>query len=799
MALTTDTHPCLHVLPDIREALLVNRPTILCAPPGSGKTTAIPQALIDDSWLAGKKIIMLEPRRIAARRAATYIAQTRNEPVGKTIGYHIRLERKVSAHTRLEILTEGILSRRLISDPELDDVGLIIFDEFHERSLAADTALAFALEIQRELRPELRIMIMSATLQTTELLAHLGPDTQVISSPSRTYPVDIHYLPTLSPVTAISQAIKQESGSILVFLPGEGEINRCMRDLKATELPGTVDICPLYANLPKGDQDRAIAPPTAGQRKIVLATSIAESSVTIEGIRVVIDVGQAKVPIYNLNRDISRLELRRISQDRATQRTGRAGRTQPGVCYRLWSAAAQATLPEAVTPEILTTDLTPLALLCAEWGSDVLPWLTPPPPTTWSQANQNLIALGALDDTLRLTPLGKRMVQLPLHPAIASLLLHCHTCDPTGVCLLAAILQDPDADTAWRGLADFRKRLAIALHKPPYIITQQARRFADLLRIPFTTPRLTADELAPLAIHAYPNRICKCRQHQGSTYLCAAGFGASLPPDDPMTGEPWLLAIDLTERDAQVIIRCALPLSPSTIEQIPTILRTKRVWDKKTDSLKRVQQHCIGQIPIKESPLTTPITDLDRDLIMRRIAETGLQWSTHARAIAQRLHWANTLCPEDGWPDVLASVDWIRPFIDSIKRGSDIQSLNLIAIIDQALALDGLSRFALDQLLPETYRVPSGAKIKIRYDGDQPYIAVRIQEVFGLQASPTLGKGRLKLSFHLLSPAQRPIQITQDLAGFWQTSYHLIRKEMRGRYPKHRWPEEPTAPLSSQI
>ena len=475
-------------LTELKAALAANEPVALSAAPGTGKTTRVPPTLLDEPWLDGKKIVVLEPRRLAARRAATFIAESLGERPGETVGWQVRLERCMGPRTRIEFLTEGLLARRILADPELSDTGLIIFDEFHERALALDVSFALAREVREALRPDLRLLVMSATLGDTPL-----PEARRIDLPSVAYPVETRHLPGFDPVSATLKALREESGSVLVFLPGEGEIRDAAEALRAADLPPDVRVTPLYAALDRREQDFAVAPPTPGTRKIVLATSIAESSLTIEGVRVVVDSGLARVPRFLPRNGLTRLVTVRIPMDRADQRRGRAGRLGPGICYRLWDAREERTLPKASQPEILDADLTQTALLCAEWGSADLPWTTPPPPSAWTHAWDNLRALGAVDAERHITDLGRAMARFPVHPALAGMMLKMRQVDRAGGALLAAICAEGDKLPRLRALQDFRRVIETVLRERPRDLWRLAERWAG----GDPTPHLSPDDLAP--------------------------------------------------------------------------------------------------------------------------------------------------------------------------------------------------------------------------------------------------------------------------------------------------------------
>ena len=764
----------------LKAALAANELIVLTAPPGTGKTTGIPPALLDEPWLAGRKILVLEPRRLAARRAAQYIATRLGEAPGQTVGWQVRLERCIGPKTRIEFLTEGLLARRIVEDPELAEVGLIVFDEFHERALALDVAFALAREVREGLRPDLRLLVMSATVQ-----AQVLPEAHFLSIPAVAYPVAVHHLGPLSPVAAIRKALAEERGSILCFLPGEGEICRTLEALAGAPLPPDVRLCPLYAALDRRDQDAAVAPPRPGERKVVLATSIAESSLTIEGVRVVIDTGLARVPKFAPRNGLTRLVTQRIALDRATQRTGRAGRLEPGVCYRLWQAGEELALPKVSQPEILDADLTQVALLCAEWGTRELPWLTPPPPSAWQRAWRTLVELGAIEqeDRARLTNLGRAMAAFPVHPALAAMMLRMRSVDRGGGALLAAICAEGEKVAALRRLCDFRRVVETVLREKPREVWRLAERWAG----GNPTPRLAVDDLVPHLIWAFPGHVARRRDNASGRYLLAAGFGATLEPDSPLINEPWLLIVRMSDAEAEAVIRWAVPLAPADLDLCHRTTTTRIAWDKAAGRLIAAEEERLGAIVLRQRPLREIPPELRLEAERCRLRHEGLPWGRAAEELAARVAFLRRAQPEAQWPDFAEET--------LVERLAPFPGMALIEVLRALLAESGHSMAELDANAPTHYLLPDGTRLRIDYTAEQPFVAVKLQRLFGVSASPRLAGGRVSLLFHLLSPAQRPVQITADLASFWANGYALVRKDLRGRYPKHPWPEDPSKPL----
>ena len=768
-------------LDELKRHLAANRDVILTASPGSGKTTCVPPALLDESWLHGRKIVMLEPRRIAARNCATYMAHKLGEPVGETIGYQVRLERKISSRTRLEVVTEGLLTQRLLSDPELSDVGLVIFDEFHERSLACDLSFALALEVRRALRPDLRLLVMSATLDADEVARHLG-DAETVHAEGRMFPVETKYLGDLPMTAAISRAVKETDGDILCFLPGEGEIRRTLEGCRTLAVP-SVDFLPLYGALSKEEQDRVFEP--SSRRKVVLATSIAETSVTIEGISCVIDSGLMRVPRFSPSTGMSGLVTLPLTQDRAQQRTGRAGRVRAGVCYRLWTEGEQQSRPRRMLPEILDADLCSLVLTSAAWGAlgrTDLPWMTPPAASLWDQSAGLLRLLGALDATGRLTKKGERMAKLPMHPRLANMLLG------GGDPLLAAIVEE--------GVRS--RETDIRYVERTSRIRQLARRFEG------HAPRLSASEGAQLAF-AYPDRVAKNRGN--GTFRMVNGRGAFLPEDDPMAKEPYLVCCELDDRvgDARVFLGCPI-LEAEILDRFGDQVTEEPFceWDRRADRVKSVMRSKLGEIVLSERPLAlTEAGEAVSLALLEGVRIKGVEnlpcWGKESLQLKARINFIARVLGGD-WPvvDERVLLAALVGFVGGMNKWRDLERLDIAAVMDFILSEAGHDRHELDRLAPTRMEVPSGSHMTIHYEGDEPTVEVRLQECFGLMETPKVAGGRVPIVMTLLSPAQRPIQITKDLAGFWREGYFLVRKDMRGRYPKHYWPEDPLEAVATR-
>ncbi len=824
------TLPIDTTLPRLRAVLDAQPVAVLTAPPGAGKTTCVPLALLDQPWLQDRKIIMLEPRRLAARAAAHRMAGTLTESVGQTVGYRIRLDTKVSAATKIEVVTEGILTRLLQQDPALSDYGLVIFDEFHERSLHADLGLALCLESQRLFRPELRLLIMSATLDTDRLATLLG-GAPVLICEGRQFPVETRYLDVPrtgrleeAVVETIRQLLAKESGSLLVFLPGMAEIRRVERGLCEHALPSSVIITPLHGDLPQEQQDQAIQPAPAGMRKIVLATSIAETSLTIDGIRVVVDSGLMRVPRFDPDRGLSRLDTVRVTQDSAEQRRGRAGRLEPGLCYRLWTAAEQKGLLPRHAPEMTEADLTGLRLDLAHWGVDdpqSLTWLDPPPIPTLRHAQELLIRLGALDTRLRITPHGRKMVGLPLHPRLAHMIV---TAIPLGLgalaCQVAALLNERDLIRSQTGRPspDFRLRVDV-LHQersgrePQGIDRGAMRRVQELAAAWIRSFKLSpahqaaTDSVGLLLALAYPDRIAQRLPGSERRYRLANGQGAGFPDPHALAQEPFLAVAELHDADQWARITLAAPVTLEHLErhfadQIQNVETIR--WDSATQTVAARRQRTLGTVVLADRGLPSPDPEQVAAALLTGLRQTGLtvlswtpelmQW--RARIVLLRRVFGG----ESGWPDVSETglvetlERWLKPSISGLTSLAQVARVDLAPALDQMLTWK--QRQELDRLAPTHLTVPAGSRIRLDYaSGDHPVLAVKLQEMFGCRETPRVAEGRVPVVIHLLSPAGRPVQVTQDLTRFWSTSYFEVRKELRGRYPKHPWPEDPlTAP-----
>lgn len=824
--------PVTDILEELKSTLVDRHEAILQAPPGAGKTSLVPLALVGESWLGDKKILMLEPRRIATRAAAHRMADLIQEPVGQTVGYRMRLDTKVSRHTKIEVITEGILTRMLQEDPSLVDVGLVIFDEFHERSLDADLALALCLKGRSLFREDdpLKVLIMSATLDSQKLEELTGAP--VIESEGKKYQVDIIYgkaSPPKDPISdktvaaTLNALTDNPNSSILVFLPGQGEIRR-VEDSLVLELHSRkisdVQLRTLYGNLSLEAQQAAIAPvQNAGERKIVLATNIAETSLTIEGVDVVIDTGLAREPVFDPTSGMTRLHTRKISQASSTQRMGRAGRLRPGKCYRLWSKSQQDQMAPHATPEILNADLTPLALQLLQWGIDdpkELAWLDPPGSGPWQQAVSLLMKLGALvksDHGLRLSDHGTQMAKLAAHPRLAHMLLCGKSIGQGGkASLLASILSD--RDPFGRDTPDMNERLDILLGKAKcpnqhrgwyrrsHQLAEQFSEQIDGLKIESPAQLLQSDQVTGYLIAcAYPDRIAR-RRHAGGFQL-ANGRGVSIAGNHALGKSKWLAVAEAggMAKSTSDMIHSAATLDEALFESIladQVVENTIVEWNGKTKRFVAEQRQQVGALVLSTSKLEKVPAEAKIEALIKHIQTSGLevlpftpglrQWQ--ARVELVRITTGNKDWPEVSDEQLLASMDdWLAPYLEPINLLSHFKKLDLKSILSALLTWEQNQQ--LNVLAPQRFQLPSGSSYTLDYTTTPPVLAVKLQEMFGCVDTPAVVSGQVPLTVHLLSPAGRPLQVTQDLAGFWATSYHDVRKEMMGRYPKHPWPEDP--------
>lgn len=835
--------PVSAVLPALGEALATGNAAVLVAPPGAGKTTLVPLALLDAPWLGTGKIVLLEPRRLAARAAARRMAALLGEEPGGTVGYAMRMENRISARTKILVVTEGVLSRMILDDPELPDVSAVLFDEFHERSLDGDFGLALALDVQSALRPDLRLLVMSATLDGARV-ARLLSGAPVIESEGRAFPVDIRYDERPAGIAiedamarAIRAALAEESGSVLAFLPGQREIERTAERL-AGRVGADTDIVPLYGQLDGKAQDAAIRPAPPGRRKVVLATSIAETSITIDGVRVVVDSGLSRLPRYEPASGLTRLETVRVSRASADQRAGRAGRTQAGIAIRLWRAEQTSALPAFTPPEILEADLSGLLLDCAAFGvadPASLSFLDPPPAPALNEARTLLRALDAVDEAGRLTDAGAAMRKLALPVRLAHMVAEAaRTGQAYEAAMLAVLLTE-------RGLggdgADLERRLmrfraeksprATAARQLAERLAKQASpspsrggsiRAADRGGVGSGTPSATPPRLPRLAahgsladpplkgegsgallIHAWPDRVARARGERGR-FVLANGSGAMLDAADPLAGEAWLVVADLQGKAQNARITAAAAVDEADIravlaEKIETRRETGFDRDRRAVRVREIVR--LGAITLSERMLPAPSgADADR-AILDALREHGLSllpWSKEAQTLRQRLGWLHRGLGAP-WPDMSDAAlidrldDWLLPFLSGAASFAAIDpgvlSAGLMALVPHEL------QRKVETLAPTHFDAPSGSHVPIRYDGEWPVLAVRVQELFGLDRHPAIANGTVPLTLELLSPAHRPIQTTRDLPGFWRGSWADVRTDMRGRYPRHVWPENP--------
>jgi ATP-dependent helicase HrpB len=817
--------PAEAAIPELRRALREEGRAVLVAPPGAGKTTLVPLRLKDEPWLGGRRIVMLEPRRLAARLAAGWMAESLGEPVGGTVGYRIHREARVGPRTRIEVITEGILTRMLQSDPALEGIGLLIFDEFHERSLHSDLGLALSLQSRTLLRPDLALLVMSATLEAERVATLLG-GAPVIRSEGRQFPVEVRHRPPsrgVAPEQAILPVIRvalvEQPGDVLVFLPGAGEIRRVEAALRSADLVGDPIIVPLFGMLAREDQDRAIRPDPGGRRKVVLATAIAETSLTIEGVRSVVDSGLMRVPRFSPRTGMQRLETVRVSRAAADQRCGRAGRLGPGVCYRLWSEAETAGLVPHTTPEIREADLAPLALELAAWGVRdplELAWLDPPAEAPLAGARELLTELGALDSTGTITAHGRRMSRLGTHPRLAHLLLRGADEGHGFVASqIAALLGERDIVRRTSGLPpdpDLRLRLE-ALARGSFggrgmngsIDGAAARRIATEAeewrrRLGIRQTDKDPDAAGLLLAYAYPDRIAQRRPNSPGRYLLRNGRGATLPSNSALLADEYLVVAEIDDSSAEGRIQLAAPIS---LEELLSHLgdqildEREAAWNRETGSVTARRRSRIGAIVLREIQEPEPDGLRAIEILLGVVRAEGvavLPWTPEARETQARIRFLHRL--EQGWPDVSGEAlratpeKWLGAALHGLLPRPRLRDLDLAdALLRQ---LDWRQRTALDRDAPTHLQVPSGSRIRVDYsDPDAPILAVRLQEMFGQRDTPRIAGGRVPLTVHLLSPAGRPVQVTQDLASFWGRGYFDVRKDLRGRYPKHSWPEDP--------
>jgi ATP-dependent helicase HrpB len=843
--------PINEALPNLRAALATHRAVVLQAPPGAGKSTGVPLALLDAAWIGDRKIVMLEPRRLAARAVATRMASQLNEPVGRTVGYRTRLDSKVSNATRIEVVTEGILTRRLQRDAALEDTAIVIFDEFHERSLQADLGLALCLDVQTQLRDDLKILVMSATLDG-EAVAKLLNGAPIVTSEGRAYPVETIYrtrnpsqpsavqdvrmaqsawtrasgpsrgegeIPRLVTST-ILRVIDTHAGDVLVFLPGQGEIRRVQRLLEEASLPKAVAVLPLFGELPPAEQDAAIRPSEPGRRKIVLTTNIAETSLTIEGVRIVIDSGLARRSRFDPATGMSRLESVRISRASADQRRGRAGRLEAGVCYRLWTETEHASLAAHTAAEMVEADLAPLALELASWGCNepaALSWLDAPPAATLAQARDLLASLQALDESGKITAHGRAMANIGTHPRLAHMLIRAQAIGQSRLSAdIAALLGERDLlrfrfGTPGARDVDLRLRLdALRGHALPSEIDVDRNARQRVMRSAAQFLRqLGADDSAAgtdtdmgvLLAWAFPDRIAQSRG-SGGRYLLSGGRGAVLTDPQSLGNAEFLVVAELDDSDREARIRLAAPITRDELEEHFTdaIRAVSRIeWDAREQAVVARSERTLGALVLATRKLEPDADSVSAAMLagIRALTLDALPWTQEARALQARIEFARRVdvnAPEpwsavsDG--DLTANLDqWLAPWLNGITRRDHLTRLDLHAALIALLSWNQQTR--LNELAPTHLPVPSGSNIPIFYSTNPPTVSVRLQEMFGLTETPRVGGGRVALLIELLSPARRPVQTTQDLKSFWARGYHDVKKDLKGRYPKHYWPDDP--------
>jgi len=807
--------PIDKILDDLGRAVSANSIVVLEAPPGAGKTTRVPPSLCDLDSVGGQKVIVLEPRRVAARAAAQRMADELGEAVGATIGIRTKFDTRTSRHTRVEVITEGVLTRMLLDDPSLDGIGAVVFDEFHERSIHADTALVFTLETLEALRHDLRLILMSATIDTTSLAHHLGTDC-VLRVEGRTHPVTTIYRPPApgrdsdaEVPDAVIDALASHSGDILVFLAGTRNISDVQRRLRS-RLGPEILLTPLHGMLPPDQQDLALRPASGGRRKVILSTPIAETSVTIDGIGVVIDTGRRRRPEMDHGRGMSRLRTVNASQASTDQRRGRAGRQGPGFCIRLWPEADQSRRRREDPPEILSADLTNLALQLAAWGvvePSELRWIDPPPEVALAAARSTLASFGAIDDDRRITDHGRQMLELGAEPRLAHLILAgAHTGLGTTACDVAAVLADRDLLRGRDRPVDLRLRVEALRHGGPDVdkaartaarkTTRRWKRAVDAVDRATDT-----EQIGALISLAYPNRIAKRRKEAGS-FLLASGAGAKLPADDSLAREPFLAVAELQGAGPDARIRTAAPLDYEDLQRLHGARIERLVvggWDRRARDVVIEDQTKLGSLILSSARTTDPPRESVIDALLAGVRREGLRilsWTPTDERYRARLSFMHGV-DTDNWPNVSDAhltahlEEWLVPVLGGVSDRAGLETIDVKAAL--AGLVDWRRKRDLDRLAPTHFEVPSGSKIPVDYSSPpSPVLAVRLQELFGLADSPTVADGAITVVLHLLSPAHRPVQVTSDLASFWANGYGEVRRELRGRYPKHSWPEDPT-------
>jgi ATP-dependent helicase HrpB len=800
---------------DLRRALAERGAAVLVAPPGAGKTTIVPLRLLDEPWLAGGRIVVLEPRRLATRAAARRMASLLGEEVGAIVGYTTRDERRVGRSTRIEVVTEGVLTRRLQGDPSLPGVGLVIFDELHERNLHADLALALLLDARPALRPDLRLLAMSATLEAAKVAALLG-DAPVIESEGRAHEVAVRWVPRrpkerldAATVAAVGRAVREEAGDVLVFLPGAADIRRVEA---ALSLPPDVDVRPLFGALPAPAQDAALAPSPPGRRRVVLSTDIAETSLTVEGVRVVVDSGESRTPRFDARSGLTKLHTGPISRASAEQRAGRAGRTGPGVAYRLWSTLEHAARRPYAAPEIAGVDLAGLALELAVWGAEPaqLCFLDPPPARALEEAQALLTMLGAVDDGGRPTPLGRAMADLPLHPRLARMVVaaggegHGWT-----ACLLAALLEDRDVlrgrpDDLPTDVAERAALIADPATRHPSAdagaVRTAARRAAELARrAGVARSGLDLRRCGAVLGLAYPDRLAQARS--GARFRLRNGAGAWVPAGDPLAWEAFLAVAEMDAGRGDARIRLAAGLDAEDMEaaaggaeEVVTV-----AWDAARDDLRAKVERRLGSLVLATTERPAPAGEATTRALVARVRSTrlaALRWTDRARALQARAAFARRTLGAATWPDLsdaalVATLDgWLAPLLAGATGRADLDAVDVAGALRRQL---GPMAPELDRVAPAQLTVASGRQVTVDYGGPQPTMAVRVQDLFGTAVHPAVAGGKVPVVVQLLSPAGRPVQVTADLPGFWAGTWADVRKEMAGRYPKHSWPVDPLA------